>query len=288
MRKIWIALLALIALTGCSIPDRTVIAPSGPAAVAVGPAVDDVMVKQKAEKEALNRLMSKISGSALSIKTINAKQPASLIRTGIESEASIIQSLAGDPDPQEQIDALARANSVLEAKVEVSEKAYSEANKASSEALKAYEGTTVALVGSNTALSKAATDAKVEASQSAQKFQAEIDRVKNENSAEKTKSRAKIDLMVNAILFGLGSIGIGVGIWMFVAAPKVPMFGPMSSAGIASAGAGLFSLGIVYNKVGNLIDDHPVGFLVSLGVVAAVAVASFSLIYSNHRHATES
>jgi hypothetical protein len=109
---------------------------------------------------------------------------------------------------------------------------------------------------------------------------AEVARLK---SALAAKS-AWAEKLIYSILFGGAAILVTLGIVVAATGTQLPFCGPKAGIGIACAGAGLFTLGVIWRWC----DQHPNVIGCALAVIGALVAASAGIMYSNHYHAKAS
>jgi hypothetical protein len=255
-----------------------VVAPMGPAAAAVPPAVT------AADKPA-DSVLSKISAAAGVIGSLNAGQPPSPATQGVQGEAAGIQQLAGPPTAEDKAAADERERTVRAGNLAKINLLYQQEHDAN-------VGLRVAADEARAARDKAISDAKAEAETNRKSFQTEIDRITREanervNSAA-VKAKAEADAKLNFWL-QIGSFGLGILCLVLAAAATqfavyAPFLGPNIIRLLAAAGGTLIVIGLLIRAVDRFVDQHPYIFWASLLTVVLAIVGALLLAWSNHHH----
>lgn len=287
----WVGLSALCLLfSGCALfksQPVTVVTPAGPATQVQDTAIADTLAKTNAALEQFNASMSKVSASAGAIRTINDGQPAGPRTVGVNGEAVLIQSVAGQPSAADALEASERARIVAEGKAEDIAKAYATANSAALQAQKTLGDTQVALAASNAALVKAKADAQIEQAKATAALQARIDAIQKDANdrvkAANDKAQAESRKLETWIFFGGGALLFAAGLAILFFASSIPMFGPKAGMAVSAAGAGLIFIGMVLNE----LAKHPWILWTGISLCIASAAVAVGLIVSNNGHAIE-
>ncbi len=279
-----LALTVLLTLTACkhdgvAIP-APIVAPAGPASQAVGPAITAVGAEHAAA-------LSKIAASAGAIREINAGQPEGPRTDGVANETDLIQELAGQPKPEDQLAASERARIVAEGKADEIAKAYAKATSEAAQQRAKADAATAALEQARAAA--AAEQASLQA-----KYQAEINRLVAEANARvaaavkeaQDKARAEQRRMITLLTFGIGALLIAGGVVVLMTSTSVPMFGPKAGFSLIAAGGVLVGLGITITQIQNFLELHPWVTGWALGISAVGAVTAAVLMYANQQHAS--
>lgn len=256
-----------------------VVAPAGPATVAVAPAVAEAGKAQAA-------INSKISAAAGVILDLNATQAAGPATAGIEGEASGIKQLAGEPTAEDQAAALKRKATDLAgdlAKITGQYQHEHDANVSLRTRAELAEKTR----------DDAIAAAKLEQESQRVKFQAEIDRITAAANARvasaaleaKAEQDAKINFWLQIGSFGLGVVFCIGAVAAGQFAVAAPFLGPNIIRCLWAIGGGLIALGLLIRSVDRFIDAHPYLFYGLLIGMAVALVAAAILAWSNHHHA---